>query len=158
MVFKKVHRTMTVLLRECKRHTDRGVSTTPSSVLYRGYGCTPTVPGDTPSLPHTYPHPDLAGGVPLSLLKDVTPSLLGVGESPPQVPLIWTWPWYPPCWQKNWHWVKTRANFYRVWLSSNPKVHRRWQYKTRNVLKAHGLLGVETWEKDFARRTSLGLA
>ena len=53
-----------VLLRERKRHTDRGVSSTPSAALsgggggvtYHGWGV-PTMDGSTPT-----PHPDLARG------------------------------------------------------------------------------------------------
>ena len=47
-----------VLLRERKRHTDRGVSSTPSVVLYRG--STPSLPGGTPIQPwRGVPHPAL---------------------------------------------------------------------------------------------------
>ena len=65
----------TVLLRERKRHTDRGVSSTPSVVLYWG-------------VPHLrYPPSDLAGG---------TPSL--PGGTLPWVPPGWTWHGYPRVW------------------------------------------------------------
>ena len=73
---------------ERKRHTDRGVSSIPSVVLYRGGGGTPAggeppAGGGTPSLPGG-PQPDLMGGtrggVPPS--RDGVPQadLMGVPE------------------------------------------------------------------------------
>ena len=50
---------MKVLLRERKRHTERGASSTPSVVLYRGYPCRGGTPPQVPSPPS-----NLAGGVP----------------------------------------------------------------------------------------------
>ena len=68
ILIKKINKK--VLLRERKRHTDLGISSTPSIVLY--WGCTPSLVGGVP-------HP-LAGGI-----------------SPWQeVPLRWTWLGYPP--------------------------------------------------------------
>ena len=79
----------TVLLRERKRHTDRGVSSTPSALLYRGGGTpppgyntsvltwlggvTPSLPGGTP--PQAPPPSDLAGVPPQSDLAGVPPTL-----------------------------------------------------------------------------------
>ena len=66
-----------VLLRERKRHTDRGISSTPSAVLSLG-----GTPSQVPLCPY------LAWGVPIPGQGSI-PSL--VGEYPIRVPLILTW-------------------------------------------------------------------
>ena len=94
----------TVLPRERKRHTDRGISSTPSAVLYRGGGRYP-IPtkggyptlGTPPSWPgQRIPHP-CQGSTP----PQVPP--IGPGWGTPLVrpnwgtpPPIWTWSGYPP--------------------------------------------------------------
>ena len=82
-------RKTTVLLRERKRHTDRGVSSTPSAVLYcGGGGGYPT--SDTPhpdlargrGVPHPGGYPIPAGGYPTS----GTPILTWPGGGTPSLP------------------------------------------------------------------------
>ena len=87
---------MEVLLRERKRHTDCGVSSTLSVVLYWGVPL-PVGPGwGTPPPPL-----DLAGVPPWSDLAGVPPASIrpGWGNPPPSGPgrgtPIWTWLGYP---------------------------------------------------------------
>ena len=101
----KLPKNKKVLLRERKRHTDRGISSTPMCCPVRGGGATreaPTqgtlhpdlawgylgwVPPDWPT-----PHPDLAGGSTLGRFP-----LTGVTPPHPDLAGGYTW-WAPPGW------------------------------------------------------------
>ena len=97
-----------VLLCERKRHTDRGVSSTPSVVLY--WGSTPA--GGYPTLgnppvrpgqggPHLMYHcRTWPGGILHLRYPPVRP---GPGGTPPWVPPGWTWLGYPP--PPSWTWL-----------------------------------------------------
>ena len=96
MNLKKIYRSSLnkkVLLREHKRHTDCGVSSTPSVVLYRG---------GTPSLLGV-PQPGLTGrgtwsGVPTGRGTSTPRSDWGGTQGGIPPPLGWTWPGYPSGW------------------------------------------------------------
>ena len=89
-----------ILLRECKRYTDRGVLGTTSVVLYWregtpcwGYACWGVPPaGGYPGL-GTPPPAEPGWGTPLA--RWGTPLLAGLGPGWGNPPPIWTWPGYP---------------------------------------------------------------